>query len=241
MAPSNLAVLTKSHRIIAQKKRAKKEQVKEVVFDEDARRDFLTGFHKRKVQKKEAAKAKAVLREKEERLEARRENRRMLAQRAVENAAEVEKAYGAAGDDEGSDEWDGLAESSGRRKGKGRADEKEEEFEGEETLATVTVVEDFDPDELLHGPKQTDAMDEDEDGHAEQLPPPKPTQQKSYPEATKAKAATSTKKLQSKDPKKIKYQTNAARKVERAKQQKRKVEKATRAGGKGSRKRGGKR
>lgn len=38
MAPSNLAVLTKSHQIIARKKRAKKEQVKEVVFDDDARR-----------------------------------------------------------------------------------------------------------------------------------------------------------------------------------------------------------
>ena len=38
MAPSNLAVLTKSHNIIAAKKRAKKEQIKEVVFDEDARR-----------------------------------------------------------------------------------------------------------------------------------------------------------------------------------------------------------
>lgn len=182
----------------------------------------------------------------------------MLAQRAVENAAEVEKAYGAVGDDEGmvedpvsevfltlavdsgSDEWDGLREWSGNAKGKGRADEREEEFEGEETLATVTVVEDFDPDELLHGPKQTDAMVEDEDGHAEQLPPPK-SAQKPNPEATKSKAATSTKKLQPKDPKKIKYQTNAARKVERAKQQKRKVEKATRAGGKGSRKRGGKR
>ena len=93
MTPSNLAVLTRSHKIIASKKRAKKEQVKEVVFDEDARRcvsvlfmntristnddyrEFLTGFHKRKLQKKEVAKQKAVQREKEERLEARREVR----------------------------------------------------------------------------------------------------------------------------------------------------------------------
>ena len=33
----------------------------------------MTGFHKRKVQKKEAAKAKALAKEKEERLKARRE------------------------------------------------------------------------------------------------------------------------------------------------------------------------
>jgi ribosomal RNA-processing protein 17 len=35
---SNIALLTKSHRAIASKKRARKEQVKEVVFDDDARR-----------------------------------------------------------------------------------------------------------------------------------------------------------------------------------------------------------
>ena len=38
MAASNLAVLTKSHNIIASKKRAKKEQIKEIVFDDAARR-----------------------------------------------------------------------------------------------------------------------------------------------------------------------------------------------------------
>ena len=38
-------------------------------------RDFLTGFHKRKLQKKEDAKKKAVEREKQERLDARREVR----------------------------------------------------------------------------------------------------------------------------------------------------------------------
>jgi ribosomal RNA-processing protein 17 len=36
-------------------------------------REFLTGFHKRKVAKKEEAKKKAKLREKQERLETRRE------------------------------------------------------------------------------------------------------------------------------------------------------------------------
>lgn len=92
MASSNLAVLTSSHKIIAAKRRAKKEQIKEIVFDDTARRyvlrlheldaltdckprEFLTGFHKRKLAKKEAAKTKALEREKQERLEARREVR----------------------------------------------------------------------------------------------------------------------------------------------------------------------
>ena len=42
MSHSNLAVLTKSHNIVAAKKRARKDQIKEVVFDEVARRyEFL--------------------------------------------------------------------------------------------------------------------------------------------------------------------------------------------------------
>jgi hypothetical protein len=37
-ARSNLSVLTQSHKVIASKKRAKQEQIKEIVFDDDARR-----------------------------------------------------------------------------------------------------------------------------------------------------------------------------------------------------------
>ena len=92
MAPSNIAALTKARRIVAAKKKFKREQIKEVVFDDDARRyvpslllngltegsrdhrrDFLTGFHKRKLQKKEAAKKKAQERERQERSDARRQ------------------------------------------------------------------------------------------------------------------------------------------------------------------------
>lgn len=94
MAPSNLSVLTRSHTVVAAKKRFKRTEVKEVLFDEDARRqairtavctraltfiviprEFLTGFHKRKLEKKEVAKTKALAREKLQRQEARREVR----------------------------------------------------------------------------------------------------------------------------------------------------------------------
>jgi ribosomal RNA-processing protein 17 len=88
---SNIQSLTQSHKVIRAKKKQKREQVPAVVFDEDARRcalhihficrlcitpqhrEFLTGFHKRKVAKKEESKKKAIAREKQERLEARRE------------------------------------------------------------------------------------------------------------------------------------------------------------------------
>ncbi|KAI0305546.1 hypothetical protein B0F90DRAFT_1698947, partial [Multifurca ochricompacta] len=113
------------------KKRQKSKQVEAVVFDEIARSEFLTGFHKRKLAKKEESKKKALAREKQERLEARREQRRMLADQAAQNAAKVEEAFG------------GFVQSFGL--------EQEAEYSDEEQLATVTIVEDFDPSTLIHG------------------------------------------------------------------------------------------
>lgn len=90
---SNLHQLTTSHRVVQYKKREKRNQIKQVIFDEDGRRspvfdpasynfltfawtrDFLTGFHKRKVARTEAARAKAKEKEKAERLESRRQVR----------------------------------------------------------------------------------------------------------------------------------------------------------------------
>jgi len=258
MGSSNLAVLTKSHKIIAAKRRAKKEQVKEIMFDDVARREFLTGFHKRKLQKKEAAKQKAMEREKQERLEARREKRQMLAERAVQNAAETERAYGAAISDEEQDEeeWGGISSSGTINKGKGK--QKEDEYEYEEQVATVTVVEDFDPDELIHGPRSgkrsPSPSDADADGaraisavSGSQARESHPTGRvianasrmtRSTNEPALAGRAKSKSKPASK-PKDIKYQTNAARKADRLKQRRRKSEKAERAGGRASRKDGG--
>jgi len=72
---SNLALLTQAHTAIAAKRRARKTQIAEIVFDDDARRDFLTGFHKRKLAKAEAARSKAKEREKQEHMEVLREVR----------------------------------------------------------------------------------------------------------------------------------------------------------------------
>lgn len=87
--------------------------------------------------------------------------------------------------------------------------------------------------ELLHGPNRTPHEDKDADGDEkmEALPSAAPRQKKpKVVETKKARTKTTTK---AKD---IKYQTNSARKVERAKQTRRKNEKAERAGGKGMRK-----
>ncbi|KAI5827284.1 hypothetical protein K523DRAFT_418582 [Schizophyllum commune Tattone D] len=212
---SNLDHLTRAHQAVAAKRRAKKNQVKEIVFDDTARREFLTGFHKRKVARTDAARKKAMEKEKQARLEARREQRQILREQAAENAATVEAAYGALINGEDADELPTLG-PSGRAKGKQR-----EEFEDEETLATVTVVEDFDPDTLIHG-----APDE-----ARERQTPAAASTSKLPDKLKpAVKKTAIKKAMK--PKKIKYETNAARKAQTAKQRKRHTEKAELAGGK---------
>lgn len=185
--PNNIALLTQSHRAIAAKRRRKQDQVKEIIFDDEARREFLTGFHKRKVARTEAAKKKALERQKQERLEARNEQRRALRERAKENAALIEEAYGGAPDE---DEWAGIHTSDDGQ-------HQEDEYEGEEQLATVTVVEDFDLDSFkLHDKKPTH-----DDGKG--LPP---------------FSNHIAKKRGKTEEKKIRYQTHSARKQERLKQ-----------------------
>lgn len=99
----------------------------------------------------------------------------------------------------------------------------EEEYEDEETLATVTVVEDF-------------SFNPDPDSRPKSVPtasassaPPTVVQAKGNQERSKKKPR----------PKKIRYETKDARKVERTKQRARRTEKAELAGGKAARPRKG--
>ncbi|KAG7098647.1 hypothetical protein E1B28_000563 [Marasmius oreades] len=220
MSSSNLHLLTHSHSVVASKKKAKRNQVKEVVFDEHARLEFLTGFHKRKVAKAEAARKKAAEREKQERLETRREQRRMLKQQAAENAAQVEQAYGALLPDD--PEWKGISQTPNDSDQM----EREQEFADDEVLATVAIVEDFDPDALLHGPK-----DDAERPKSTLPPPPQPPQT-----TTREKRYINSQKKPK--PKKIRYETKEARKAERSKQRARRTQKAELAGGKAGRLKG---
>lgn len=128
--------------------------------------------------------------------------------------------------DEEDAEWDGMSRSA--EKGKEKATEHEEEYEDEEQLATVTVVEDFDLDTIIRGPSQPGPLIGDEEPATTSLHPPKPSRNVP-PEVKKTQSKTVAKT------KPVKYQTNSARKVERSKQLKRKTEKAQRAGGKPTR------
>lgn len=73
MALTNEQVLTRGDRKYAAKKRTK--QAAEVSFDESARADFLTGFHKRKLERREKARAKAAELNRQQRLAERRKIR----------------------------------------------------------------------------------------------------------------------------------------------------------------------
>ncbi|KAJ3569850.1 hypothetical protein NP233_g4774 [Leucocoprinus birnbaumii] len=219
----NLASLTRSHTLIAAKKRAKRQQIPQVIFDEDARREFLTGFHKRKLAKADAARKKAQEREKQDRLESRREQRRALREQAAENARKVESAYAdiygqGADDDDDVEEWSGIND-----KGK----QRDEEYEDDHVLATVTVVEDFDPDAIRHGPLKSSPPTPPISDPPSNLPR---TNAKSTPQPTRPPKKTNKSQ-------KIRYQTKEARKNERVKQFARRTEKAERAGGKAARSR----
>ena len=142
----------------------------------------------------------------------------MLAERAAQNAAEVEAAYGGRIDGLGDDaeDWQGISRDE---------KDREEEYEDEEQLATVTIVEDFDPTELIHGPPP-------------ELQPGQPLTPKSILSETNLKRTSSTlstKNLSNKrTSKKIHYETKAARSAEKKKQRNRKLEKAAHARGRGN-------
>jgi ribosomal RNA-processing protein 17 len=151
------------------------------------------------------------------------QNRQMLAERAAENAAQVEAAHGGKPVDEADT--------------RGHDSEEEiiqEEYENEEQLATVTVVEDFDMDALIHAEPPSEHPDpgsSSNKGRAKRL----------EHRAEKAKSTTTdtsgTFKKKAPSAKKFKYETKAARLAEKKRQQGRKFEKAARAGGKQSRSR----
>ena len=141
----------------------------------------------------------------------------MLAERAAENAAQVEAVYGGNPVDEGEIPGPDYEEEA-----------IQEEYENEEQVATVTVVEDFDIDALIHAEPPSERPNLGSPSNRDQTKPLEHRKSKST-----TTGDTSKKKVTS--AKKIRYETKAARLAEKKKQRVRKLEKAARAGGKRSR------
>ncbi|KAK9477772.1 nucleolar protein 12-domain-containing protein [Lipomyces japonicus] len=94
--------------------------VREIVFDKDQREQYLTGFHKRNVERKEKAQERAKVKAREERLEERkilREQRKAELEEHVERTSELIRNqqllnHGDDSESEGSDEeWSGISDS----------------------------------------------------------------------------------------------------------------------------------
>ncbi|OJD32425.1 protein required for cell viability rrp17 [Diplodia corticola] len=152
------------------------ERPEEITFDNSARAEYLTGFHKRKQARIKHAQEQAVKREKEERVAQRKELRQQRKEDLERHVAEVNRMLKEANpdlqsssDDEGDEggEWNGIEEGGEEQKHEDVVD-REEEYVDEDKYTTVTVeTVDIDRD----GFKKRPAGDEDdeEDGEDEDV------------------------------------------------------------------------
>jgi len=133
-------------------------------------------------------------------------------------------------EDEGEEEWAGFGER-----------EREAEYEDERQLATVTVVEDFDPTALIYEDPAKNVGGDEAEGDV------RPVREKGRDkgkgrqerrvnaggvpaqEGDRGEGGGAARNVRER-PKKVKYGTRAGRKAERTKQRTRKHEKAERAG-----------
>ncbi|GAA6033907.1 hypothetical protein JCM8097_000397 [Rhodosporidiobolus ruineniae] len=121
---------------------AKLKKVKEVVYDPDQRKEYLTGFSKRKKAKQTAKRNRAIEREKDELRKMRQQIRDQRKEQAAHNVKMAKMAYGDAGGT--SDEEDGDEDGSGASGSDASSDEEdadapEAEYETADALTTVSV------------------------------------------------------------------------------------------------------
>ncbi|KAI0852250.1 nucleolar protein 12-domain-containing protein [Daldinia vernicosa] len=130
------------------KKRKAQHSVEEIKFDNDARSDYLTGFHKRKLQRIKNAQEQAAQRARQEKIEIRkklREDRKREVEEHVQNVNAILKQAREAGyvggeeasDDEAdkeADEWGGFQDTPALE-----SVDHEEEYIDEERYTTVTI------------------------------------------------------------------------------------------------------
>ncbi|KAK2598961.1 hypothetical protein QQS21_005566 [Conoideocrella luteorostrata] len=127
------------------KKRKTVSAVEEITFDDGARQEYLTGFHKRKQQRVKIAQEEAAKRAREERLEARKQVREERRREVIEHVETVNRLLRESGavsadiDIDGSeaedpDVWDGFPDKPDLD----IVDHKEEYID-EDRYTTVTV------------------------------------------------------------------------------------------------------
>ncbi|KAI0119217.1 nucleolar protein 12-domain-containing protein [Daldinia grandis] len=176
------------------KKRKAQHAVEEIKFDNDARSDYLTGFHKRKLQRIKNAQEQAAERARQEKIEIRkkiREDRKREVEEHVQNVNAILKQAQEAGyvggeeapDDE-ADEWGGFHDTPALE-----PIDHEEEYIDEERYTTVTIESVSVSKDGLSSTKPEDSSEEDQEtakqdsehaplGSKEKARPPKKKKQK---------------------------------------------------------------
>lgn len=107
----------------------------ELTFDEKARAEYLTGFRKRKQERKQAGREYLAKKAKEEQLAARKELREARKEKAVENVREQRKAFGL--EAEGESDLDVA----------GNSDDEDENIDDDEDVVPQIQEEEYDSDE----------------------------------------------------------------------------------------------
>ncbi|KAK4177629.1 putative ribosomal RNA-processing protein [Triangularia setosa] len=192
------------------KKRKVQHAVEEVTFDRTARTEYLTGFHKRKLERKKYAQQIAEQKAREERIETRkqiREERKQALEEHVQTIQQILREAEAAGTNTGKDgqeeEWDGLSDDEVVE----APIDMEEEYIDEDKYTTVTVEAVSVDRDGLHKPKLVSSDDE------------APETEKPEDEDTKgAKGSAKRAKEPPKKKKKFRYETKFDRQLTERKQ-----------------------
>ncbi|EFX05895.1 protein required for cell viability [Grosmannia clavigera kw1407] len=118
--------------------------IEEINFDDTARADYLTGFHKRKVQRQKDAQEIAAQKAREEKIEFRKHLREQRQQAVEDHVQQVNDALRTArlaggevdeDDEEYDEEWSGIADEDNQPEFVNH----EEEYIDEDRFTTVTV------------------------------------------------------------------------------------------------------
>ncbi|KAG4439740.1 hypothetical protein IFR05_004762 [Cadophora sp. M221] len=199
------------------KRRKIEHKIEEISFDNDARADYLTGFHKRKVQRAKRAQEEAVKKGREERVEMRKQLREERKQELEEHVDAINAALRAAGDPDVADSsdseaWGGISDDESPPKSKATPAvpviDHEEQYisEDEDKYTTVTIEA---VDVTKEGLHRVAGGDEDEEGEGKEM--------KEY--AVKETGDDGRKKWPKKPRKqKFRYESKVERKATRMKQ-----------------------
>ncbi|KAI0914127.1 nucleolar protein 12-domain-containing protein [Ustulina deusta] len=130
------------------KKRKRQHTLEEIKFDDDARAEYLTGFHKRKLQRVKHAQEQAAERARQEKIETRKQIRGdrkreveehvQSVSHALKQAAQagyIEGEEGESSDGDTAEEWGGFQDTMGQQD----TIDHEEEYIDEDRYTTVTV------------------------------------------------------------------------------------------------------